>query len=108
MLRVRNPHQDEHPPPVPQVHQGKKGNMTMPATTKTIESADLYFQEGSSDKVYHARLEDEGSGYSVFFSYGRRGGNMTEGYKVRLAPEEVARKEYDKLVASKIKKGYQY
>ena len=44
----------------------------MPATTKTIESADLYFQEGSSDKVYQARLETNGTGYSVHFSYGRR------------------------------------
>lgn len=76
-------------------------------TTKIVDSADLYFQEGNSDKVYHARLETDGAGYSVFFSYGRRGGNMTEGYKVQDAPEAVARKEYDKLVASKVKKGYQ-
>ena len=79
----------------------------MPTTPKIIEQADLYFQEGNSDKVYHARLETDGTGYSVFFSYGRRGGNMTEGYKVQDAPEVVARKEFDKLVASKIKKGYQ-
>lgn len=76
--------------------------------TKIIEQTDLYFQEGSSDKVYHARLEQSGTGYSVHFSYGRRGGNMTEGYKVQDAPEEVARKEFDKLVASKVKKGYQH
>jgi bifunctional non-homologous end joining protein LigD len=82
---------------------GKKKEEIM----KVIESVCLYFQEGSSDKVYRARLEDEGSGYSVFFSYGRRDGNMTEGYKVRLATEEVARKEFNKLVASKVKKGYQ-
>jgi bifunctional non-homologous end joining protein LigD len=75
---------------------------------KTIDSADLYFQEGSSDKVYHARLEQSGTGYSVFFSYGRRGGNMTEGYKVQDVSEMEARKEYDKLVNSKLKKGYQH
>lgn len=75
-------------------------------TAKIIEQADLYFQEGSSDKVYHTRIEADGSGCSVFFSYGRRGGNMTEGYKVQDVPEEVARKEYDKLVNSKLKKGY--
>jgi len=78
----------------------------MPA--KIIEQADLYFQEGNSDKVYHARLEHDGSGYSVYFCYGRRGGHMNEGYKVTGAPEEVARKEFDKLVASKVKKGYQH
>lgn len=72
-----------------------------------IDKADLYFQEGNSDKVYHARIEAGGSGCSVFFSYGRRGGNMTEGYKVQDVPEDVARKEYDKLVNSKLKKGYQ-
>ena len=42
------------------------------------------------------------------FCYGRRGGRMNEGYKVTGAPEEVARKEFDKLVASKVKKGYQH
>lgn len=73
-----------------------------------IETADLYFQEGNSDKVYSVRLEMEGGGYSVHFSYGRRGGHMTEGYKVEGAPEEVARKEFDKLVQSKVKKGYQH
>ena len=80
----------------------------MPATTKTVETADLYFQEGNSDKVYHARLETSGGTYSVHFSYGRRGGNMTEGYKVQDVSEAEARKEYDKLVNSKLKKGYQH
>lgn len=73
-----------------------------------IESADLFFQEGSSDKVYHARLESDGKSFSVFFSYGRRDGRMTEGYKVENVSEEKARAEYDKLVASKVKKGYQH
>jgi bifunctional non-homologous end joining protein LigD len=77
-------------------------------TAKIIEQADLYFQEGNSDKVYHARLEQSSNGCSVFFSYGRRGGNMTEGYKAQDVPEEVARKEYDKLVNSKLKKGYKH
>jgi bifunctional non-homologous end joining protein LigD len=91
---------------MPEVHPRKKGNLKM---TKTIDSADLYFQEGSSDKVYHARLEQEGSeSFSVFFSYGRRGGNMTEGYKVQDVTEPEARKEFDKLVSSKVKKGYHH
>jgi bifunctional non-homologous end joining protein LigD len=77
-------------------------------TNKIVDSADLYFQEGNSDKVYSARLETDGVYFSVHFSYGRRGGSMTEGYKVRDVPEDIARKEYDKLVASKVKKGYEY
>lgn len=75
-------------------------------TSKIVDSAHLYFQEGNSDKVYDARLETDGFLFSVHFSYGRRGGSMTEGYKVRDVPEEIARKEYEKLVASKVKKGY--
>lgn len=78
------------------------------ATTKIVQSIHLYFQEGSSDKVYDVRLETDGTGYSVHFSYGRRGGNMTEGYKVEGVSEAAARKEYDKLVQSKVKKGYQH
>lgn len=74
--------------------------------TKTIEETNLHFQEGNSDKVYCARLEKKGDSFSVHFSYGRRGGHMTEGYKVQEVSEAMARKEYEKLVASKIKKGY--
>lgn len=75
---------------------------------KVVESVHLYFQEGNSDKVYDARLETDGVYFSVHFSYGRRGGNMTEGYKVNRVDEATARKEYDKLVQSKVKKGYQH
>lgn len=74
---------------------------------KVIESVSLYFQEGSSDKVYSTQIETDGADFNVFFSYGRRGGNMTEGYKVEGVSEAVARKEFEKLVSSKIKKGYQ-
>lgn len=77
-------------------------------TIKIVDEANLYFREGSSDKVYNVRLETDGAGHSVFFSYGRRGGHMNEGYKVKDAPEAVARKEYDKLIASKVKKGYRH
>lgn len=74
-----------------------------------VESADLYFREGNSDKVYHASIQEQGDGYVVFFSYGRRGGNMTEGYKIDFpAPLNVAKEVFDKLVASKTKKGYRH
>lgn len=77
-------------------------------TTKIVDSAHLYFQEGNSDKVYDVNLETDGFSWSVSFSYGRRGGNMTEGYKVKEVPEDVARKEFVKLVNSKTKKGYRH
>jgi bifunctional non-homologous end joining protein LigD len=73
---------------------------------KLIDSTNLQFQDGTSDKVYNVKIESDGQGFSVHFSYGRRGGNMTEGYKVQGVSEASARKEYDKLVASKTKKGY--
>lgn len=74
-----------------------------------VKEANLHFYEGSSDKVYHASIQESGSGYVVFFSYGRRGGHMTEGYKTNSSVSMVeAEKIFDKLVSSKVKKGYSY
>jgi bifunctional non-homologous end joining protein LigD len=81
----------------------------MTTTTPTLQSASLHFREGSSDKVYHAAIEPRGEGYIVTFAYGRRGNTLTTGvkttYPVSLAE---ATKAFDKLVASKLAKGYQY
>jgi bifunctional non-homologous end joining protein LigD len=81
----------------------------MTSTTPTLQSASLYFREGSSDKEYHAAIEPKGEGYIVTFAYGRRGTTLTTGtktnYPVSLAE---ATKVFDKLVASKLAKGYQY
>jgi bifunctional non-homologous end joining protein LigD len=78
-------------------------------TTTTIQSASLHFREGNSDKVYHAAIEPKGEGYLVTFAYGRRGNRLTTGTKtthpVSLAE---ATKIFDKLVASKLAKGYHY
>lgn len=74
-----------------------------------VREANLHFYEGSSDKVYHASIHESGDGYVVFFSYGRRGGHMTEGYKTNFSVTiDEAEKIFDKLVSSKIKKGYSY
>ena len=71
------------------------------------ESIKLSYQEGSSDKVYEAELKDEGNGWIVVFAYGRRGNTLTMGMKTKSpVGYEVAKKEYDKLVKSKIAKGY--
>jgi bifunctional non-homologous end joining protein LigD len=77
--------------------------------TPTLQSASLHFREGNSDKVYHAAIEPKGEGYLVTFSYGRRGNTLTTGSKT-TSPVSLAEatKIFDKLVASKIAKGYQY
>lgn len=74
-----------------------------------VERADLFFQEGTSDKVYHTTLEKIGNGYVVNYSYGRRGSALKTGTKTASPlPENKAREVFDKLVASKTIKGYQY
>jgi bifunctional non-homologous end joining protein LigD len=77
--------------------------------TTTLQSASLHFREGNSDKVYHAAIEPKGEGYLVTFSYGRRGNTLTTGSKT-TSPLSLAEatKIFDKLVASKVAKGYQY
>jgi len=74
-----------------------------------MKSASLYFKEGSSDKVYHATVEPKGDKFVVNFSYGRRGGSMTTGTKTSSPvslPE--AEKVWEKLVNSKLAKGYRH
>ena len=71
------------------------------------ESIELAFKEGSSDKVYHAELKAEGDGYVVNFAYGRRGNTLATGSKTKAPIElEKAKVVYDKLVKSKVDKGY--
>lgn len=81
----------------------------MTSTIPTIQSASLYFREGNSDKEYHAAIEPEGEGYLVTFSYGRRGTMLTTGTKTTYAVSLAeATKIFDKLIGSKLAKGYQY
>jgi bifunctional non-homologous end joining protein LigD len=94
-----NPNQQTNPQP----------NIDMTSTTPTLQSASLHFREGNSDKVYHAAIEPKGEGYLVTFAYGRRGQTLNTGtkttYPVSLAE---ATRIFDKLVASKVAKGYHY
>jgi bifunctional non-homologous end joining protein LigD len=71
--------------------------------------ANLYFQEGTSDKVYHAAVHKVKGGFNVFYAYGRRDGNLAQGYKseVPYPDMEQAIKVFNKLVTEKTKKGYQ-
>jgi len=72
------------------------------------EQISLYFCQGSSDKEYHASLEEKADGlFSVNFSYGRRGSTLQAGTKTQSpVPYEKAKKIYDTLVKSKLSKGY--
>ncbi len=75
--------------------------------SNVIESAELRYQEGNSDKVYMASIERTGSGYAVNFAYGRRGQALNTGTKTpEPLPLAVAASVYRKLVQSKTAKGY--
>ena len=71
------------------------------------KSVTLYYQEGSSDKVYQAHLRQEPTGWTVEFAYGRRGTALVTGTKTQT-PVLYAKAKYiyDKLVKDKLAKGY--
>lgn len=76
-----------------------------------IKSVDLFYQEGSSDKVYFLQIEEnKGSnvvGYVVNFSYGRRGNAMQTGTKTNSPVTFYeAEKIYQKILNEKLGKGY--
>lgn len=44
-----------------------------------VRRVELFFQEGSSDKLYHATLMDDGDGtFSVLVEWGRRGAALNK------------------------------
>jgi len=76
-------------------------------SNNVIESIELRYQGGTSDKVYRASVERLGSGYVVNFAYGRRGSVMNTGTKTPQAlPLQAAESVYRKLVQSKTTEGY--
>ena len=72
------------------------------------ENITLYFQQGGSDKVYSASLEEvENEQFVVNFAYGRRGATLKTGTKTKKPVDYgTAKKAYDQLVKSKTSKGY--
>lgn len=75
-------------------------------------SIELFLRRGSADKVYRASLvrfekDVDTSGWFVNFAYGRRNHSLKAGTKTaRPVSYDVAKKLYDKLVTSKVAKGY--
>jgi len=73
---------------------------------KVIDSIDLYFQEGGSDKEYHLQLVDLSGTYAVDFQYGRRGSTLSTGRKIETPGLDQAKKAYEKVKLEKMSKGY--
>jgi bifunctional non-homologous end joining protein LigD len=72
-----------------------------------MDSITLYFREGSSDKLYQASIQSEGSGYMVHFAYGRRGSTLNTGTKTQAPVDyQTAKNIFEKLVHEKTAKGY--
>lgn len=68
----------------------------------------LFFQEGSSDKVYYARIVPAGANvFDVVVQWGRRGSTLQEGKKALKVPLEKAEATIAKLVREKRGKGYE-
>jgi bifunctional non-homologous end joining protein LigD len=69
---------------------------------------ELFFQEGSSDKVYQAEIVDDRDGtFSVVVRWGRRGQSLNSGKKAQGVTRAAADKVFDKLVREKTSKGYE-
>lgn len=74
---------------------------------KVIQSTQLFFQEGTSDKLYHATIVEDGGAYTVQVQWGRRGAKLNEGHKALRVSRAEAEKTFAKLVREKTGKGYQ-
>jgi bifunctional non-homologous end joining protein LigD len=74
---------------------------------KQTETIELYFQQGSSDKVYHLQLESAEDQWSVKAQWGRRGSALQSDTKVGGVAYEEAKRVYDRIVREKTGKGYQ-
>lgn len=79
----------------------------MTSALEQAESVDLSYQDGASDKVYRLQLENDGDTWTVRAEWGRRGKALQSGVKASAVPYEEAKRVYDKLIAEKVRKGYE-
>ena len=100
---------------------GKGWNVCLYAPSKEVISlpfdegliakraAHLYFQEGTSDKVYHLYLVHalDLEFYTVISRYGRRGRSLQQAEKSFDYRLDEAEREWNRLHHDKIQKGYQ-
>lgn len=76
-----------------------------------IQTTNLHFYDYKSDKVYYAELckIPKSNLWNINFAYGRRGNTLVHGTKnENPLPFYKARAVYNKLIQSKVKKGYNY
>jgi bifunctional non-homologous end joining protein LigD len=73
----------------------------------TIKRIELFFQEGSSDKVYNAEIDDVGGAFTVHVEWGRRGSKLNTGDKAVRVTRAAAEATFAKLVREKTGKGYE-
>lgn len=74
---------------------------------KIKKSSDLYYKDGSSDKVYHLQMvEKENNKFDINFQYGKRGGTLKADTKISDANFDEADKLFNKLLKEKLSKGY--
>jgi bifunctional non-homologous end joining protein LigD len=73
----------------------------------TVKSVQLFFQEGTSDKVYNAEIVEDGGAYTVHVEWGRRGSKLSEGNKAIRVTRAVADKTFERLIREKRTKGYE-
>ena len=72
-----------------------------------LKRISLYYRDGSSDKVYHAQIEEQAGQYVVNFQYGRRGSTLQVGTKTAVPVDHAkALKIFENLVQEKKAKGY--
>lgn len=74
----------------------------------TIRKIELFFQEGTSDKVYDAKIVEDGPGtFTVHVEWGRRGSSLNTGAMAERVTRAAADQKFDSLVREKTGKGYQ-
>jgi bifunctional non-homologous end joining protein LigD len=72
-----------------------------------MQNITLYFEQGSSNKVYQAAIEPKNGLFVVNFAFGRRGSTLNSGTKTDVpVDEQTASRIFEKLVAEKKAKGY--
>ncbi|HUJ58174.1 MAG TPA: WGR domain-containing protein [Kofleriaceae bacterium] len=73
----------------------------------TVRSIELFFQEGTSDKVYNAAIVERGGAFTVTVEWGRRGARLNTGAKAVNVTRAEADRMFERLVRDKRSKGYE-
>jgi bifunctional non-homologous end joining protein LigD len=72
-----------------------------------VRSVRLFFQEGSSDKLYEADIVEDDGAYTVRVAWGRRGSKLNQGNKAVRVSLDAATRKLESLIREKRAKGYE-